>query len=102
MPCPPLVPALSPCAVPHLALEEASPFADWHVDDLHSFCMDHADVTVMVKKGDMGKKEFRTHLARIPQRVRERHLSAGLPPSAATCERADDVISEALAFWAMG
>ena len=101
MPCPQRIPAPSPCTVPHLALEEVSPFADWHMGDLNSFCADHADVSVLIKKGEIGKKEFRAHLGRIPKSVLvDRHLSAGLPPSATACERIDDLIAHALAFWA--
>jgi len=103
MPCPALVPAESPCAVvPHLALEESSPFADWHMEDLHCFCSDHAAVSEMVKKGEIGRHDFRAHLRRIPKRVLAvHHLSAGVPPSMAACDRVDVMISEAFAFWAM-
>ena len=102
MPCPPLVPAQSPRSVPHLALEEVSPFADWHADDLHGFCTDHTEVSAMVNKDEIGRNDFRAHLRRIPKRVLAvHHLSAGLPPSIAACDRVDDVISDALVFWAM-
>ena len=88
-----------PFSLPPAAVDQEV-YCSWPRIDIETFNMNHLDVSLLVKKGSVNKREWTEHIKQVPRQVlRARKLTATLPPSSVACDRLDMLISEGLAHW---
>ena len=76
-------------------------YCSWPQNDIELFHMNHQDVSLLIKKGSVNKREWSDHIKQVPRQVlRARKLPTTLPPGPVACDRLDMLISEGLAHWA--
>ena len=76
-------------------------YYSWPQNDIELFHMNHQDVSLLIKKGSVNKREWSDHIKQVPRQIlRARKLPATLPPGSVACDRLDMLISEGLAHWA--
>ena len=72
------------------------------MDYIQECCIDHEQVSNDVKMQMVSPKAFQKHLEKIPKNVmKNAKMHSKLPPTTAVCERIDDLIVDALAYWAL-
>ena len=99
---PKLTAAESPHEVPPLMLPPIDDtFGGWDMDDVREFGGHHEDVIMKVRMGTMRACLFQEHVAKIPRAVLSaKNLTSKMPPTMRVCEKIDELIAEASAFWA--
>jgi hypothetical protein len=76
-------------------------FSHWAFGKIKDFFIDHAELSHNVTLGKVTQQDFQHHLERIPKIVSTEYKLAAVEPSTRVCERVDELMTEAVAYWAL-